>query len=349
MRTVYVTQQGAQIGVEDGGLKVRLADGASRRIHLFNLGQLILVGRVSLSAACVTQLLRQGIDTCFISFNGKYLGRLQGQAGKNIPLRIAQFSKFDELPTQISLSAKIVYSKLQNQRSFLMRIQRTREHLDLAQQIVQIRRLAARAIEQPEGLDTLRGMEGQAAKLYFEGMAAGLPPGWSFRKRSRRPPGDPVNAMLSLGYTLLLHRFIAAVETVGFDPYRGFFHGIRYGRPSLALDLLEVFRSPIVDSLVLGLLGRRVFSPGDFEDVVSEDAGESHNANREAGAQEIRFSDEAFRRFLSHFEKKLATRVTDRRDEKERSYLELIEKECRHLAAHLLRETDDFRPFETHG
>ena len=166
----------------------------------------------------------------------------------------------------LKTAKSIVKGKLSNLRTVLMRLNRQRENLELDNQILALRNLIPK-VDEAGSLDTLRGYEGKGSAIYFEGFSKGfLAEDLEFPGRVRRPPTDPINALLSLGYTLLLNQVIAAVSLVGFDPYFGSLHSVDYGRPSLALDLMEEWRPIIVDTLVLSVFNLKALTPSDFEE-----------------------------------------------------------------------------------
>jgi len=150
---------------------------------------------------------------------------------------------------------------LRNERTLARRLCRSRK-VDPAP-IEELTR-AIRRVDEEADMESLRGLEGTGTRAYFRVLRGALRQEWSFEKRTRRPPGDPINALLSLGYTLLTQNMMTALEVVGLDPYDGFFHADKYGRPALALDLIEEFRSIVVDSVILTVVNKRMLTPNDF-------------------------------------------------------------------------------------
>ena len=179
-------------------------------------------------------------------------------------------------------------------------------------------------------LDTLRGIEGQAARGYFAAYRAAFDPAWAFTDRNRRPPRDPINALLSLGYSLLTQNVMTALEGVGLDPYLGYFHSEVYNRPALALDLVEEFRAPVVDSLTLWLANRRILRPEDFRP-------------GEGGGVEL--TDRGLREYLGQFSRKLESAVLVRELERKLSYRKLLEVQARRLARVVTGDEESYRAF----
>jgi CRISPR-associated protein Cas1 len=230
-------------------------------------------GQVSLSPALMGSLAEAGVVTAFFGMNGRFLARVEGPVSGNVLLRREQYRVMDDAPACTRIARAVVAAKALNQRGLLQRA--LRDHgaalEDAARQAVaaaidRMQDIARRALHETD-LDRLRGHEGEAAALYFGVFAHALrvtDPALAFRGRSRRPPMDAPNALLSFVYTLLVHDCRGALEGVGLDPAAGFLHRLRPGRPSLALDVMEELRAPLADRLVLSLLNRRELGPRDF-------------------------------------------------------------------------------------
>jgi len=217
-------------------------------------------------------------------------------------------------------------------------------------------------VDAVDSMDSLRGYEGRGTAVYFEGSSKGfLSEGFEFPGRVRRPPTDPVNALLSLGYTLLLNQVMAAVSLVGFDPYFGTLHSMDYGRPSLALDLMEEWRPTIVDTLVLSVFNLKVLIPSDFEER-SWDGGES---SEESGTPEgnqkglvgdksqategkaekasIVLTDVGFRKFITQYERKMSQKVQHHLTGDQMTYRDCIREQVRHFARYLKGDENEYQ------
>ena len=263
MATLYVTEQGARIEREYQRLLVTKDDEVLLRVPLSRVSDVVLVGRVGATTPALLALLDAGVELAFVSQTGALRGRLVPPMPKNIPLRHQQYARAQDQAFCLEVARAIVGGKLRNQRTLARRLCRSRAGLD--ESSIQRISEAIKGVKTADDLDSLRGLEGSGARAYFHILRQVLSEEWGFEKRVRRPPGDPVNAMLSLGYTLLGHGLMSAIEVVGLDPYDGFFHADKYGRPALALDLVEEFRSVIVDSVVLTVVNKRILEPGDFQ------------------------------------------------------------------------------------
>ncbi|MBW2308574.1 MAG: CRISPR-associated endonuclease Cas1, partial [Deltaproteobacteria bacterium] len=228
MTVAYVLEQNASVNREGERLLIKKDGKMLHALHLFKLDQLVLFGNVFLTPAAVSHLLRLGVDTVFMSRMGHYRGRLQPAFSKNITLRCEQFKKMSQETFCLKTAQAIVAGKLANMRTVLLRLNRNREGLRLEDHILSLKQLALKTAE-AESLDSVRGFEGRGAVLHFEGLSRGfLAEGVEFKKRVRRPPTDPVNALLSLGYTLLFNTVMAGVSLVGLDPFLGCLHTVDY-------------------------------------------------------------------------------------------------------------------------
>lgn len=262
MATLYVIEQGARIEKEYQRVVVRKEDRTLLAAPLLHVDHVVLVGNVGATTPVLHALLDAGVGLTLLDRWGRLRGRLESASGKNLPLRHQQYARTQDATFCLAVSRAIVAGKLRNQRTMARRIARGHTVDPI---LLERLNWAVARVDAVGDLATLRGVEGEGARNYFAVLRAALHRGFDFSKRTRRPPGDPVNALLSLGYTLLTQNLMAACEVVGLDPYDGFFHADKYGRPALALDLVEEFRSVIVDSVVLNLVNRRRLTADDFE------------------------------------------------------------------------------------
>lgn len=272
LNTLYATTEGASLR-KDGENLVAEVDGAERgRVPLHMLGAVVVFGGIFVSPPLIGALARAGITLVLLDRHGRFEARVEGPVSGNVLMRRAQY-RASERPDEIVRS--IVSAKIANQRTVLQRALR-----DHGEEMAADRRAAVEAtigrLEQilrrvtfmNEGAEVMRGAEGEAAYGYFavfNDLIRSPDPEIRFAGRSRRPPLDPVNALLSFLYTLLAHDCRSAAESVGLDPAVGFLHRDRPGRPSLALDLMEELRPVLADRLALSLVNRRQLGSGDFE------------------------------------------------------------------------------------
>jgi CRISPR-associated protein Cas1 len=272
LNTIYVTTEGASLR-KDGENLVAEVEGAERaRVPFHMLASVVVFGAIYVSPALMAACAAAGITLILLERNGRFQARVEGPVTGNVLLRRAQYRASDA-PEEIVRS--IVMGKVANQRSVLMRALRDygEEFSEADREAIsavtgRLARIIRRAELSDETLDALRGSEGEAAYLYFsvfDHLIRSPDAALRWTGRSRRPPLDPVNALLSFLYTLLTHDCRSACESVGLDPAVGFLHRDRPGRPSLALDLMEEMRPVIADRLALSLINRRQLRAKDFE------------------------------------------------------------------------------------
>jgi CRISPR-associated protein Cas1 len=262
---LYVQHQGARV-VKDGGL-LRVLEGEQRltEARLREVSQLAVFGGVQITSSVIRELCSRGNPICHLSHGGWFYGITHGMSHKNVELRQRQYAAAANPETTLSLARRFVQAKILNSRT-LMR----RNHPELTDEVLEAFKSDLRRATKAESVETLLGVEGAAASRYFghfSGMLRstdGSVGAFDFAQRNRRPPRDAVNALLSFTYALLTKDFTTTLFSVGFDPYLGFFHKPRYGRPSLALDLMEEFRPLIADSVVLTVINNGEVGPADF-------------------------------------------------------------------------------------
>ena len=277
LNTLYVTTENAWLH-KDGENVVVKVDGQERaRVPLHLLSGIVCLGALGLTPALLGRCAEHGVCITLANRNGRFLGRVEGPVSGNVLLRKTQYEAAGDGRAD-ALTSHIVTGKVLNQRTVLRRA--LRDHGDCRDEetVGRLRscerRLTntARRSAASRDRDAIRGMEGEAARAYYEvfdDLVLREGAGFAFRRRSRRPPLDPMNALLSFLYTLLMHDCRSALESVGLDPAVGFLHRLRPGRPSLALDLMEELRPVIADRLALSLINRRQLSPSDFKTDVS--------------------------------------------------------------------------------
>jgi CRISPR-associated protein Cas1 len=273
LNTLYVSTEGAYVRRDGLNVVVEVERVEKMRVPLHLLGGVAVFGNVSLSAPLLGSLAEAGVVTAYFGMNGKFLARVEGPVSGNVLLRREQYRVMDDPAACMRVVRGIVAAKSLNQRSLLQRALRDHgaamdeaAHAALDAAIDRMQGIARHALHETD-LDRLRGYEGEAAALYFGVFAHALrvaDAALAFRGRSRRPPMDAPNALLSFIYTLLVHDCRGALEGVGLDPQAGFLHRLRPGRPSLALDLMEELRAPLADRLALSMLNRRELGAGDF-------------------------------------------------------------------------------------
>lgn len=330
MPTLYVTEPQARIEKEYERILVTKEDEVLLRVPIQNVDAVVLVGPVGATTQTLHALLHRGIPLFLVKYNGELIGRLTPAQGYHLALRQEQYRRDDDADFVLKFARTIVAGKIRNQLVLASRIARRKKSEALKTSLAQLKEAEGKA-RACDNMDSLFGIEGSAARAYFDVLGEAFDPKWGFEKRTRRPPRDPVNALLSLGYTFLGYAMMTALEIAGLDPYLGYFHQESYGRPALALDLIEEFRAPLADSLTLGLLNRRLLREQDF--------------GRDE-ADGVRLSPRGLRVFFREFSDKLESRVTVRRIGRPLSYRKLMEVQARALANVLLGKAEEYLPFE---
>lgn len=363
-RPLYIATTGVSVGRKSEILQVREKGEVIAEVRISDLNHVAVFGPATISTALVQTLCEKDIPISYFSSGGYFFALTRGHSLKNVFTRLAQFH-YAAIPAEALRHARtFVHGKIRNQRKLLMR-----NHA--APPVAAIARLkyAADAALEATSAGELLGIEGSAALAYFENFSgmiklgenaspdeaflAGQEPvpapvaatplrgkrdapgqeffSFDFARRNRRPPRDAVNALLSLGYSLLARDCTVAAHAVGFDPYVGFYHQPRFGRPALALDLMEEFRPLIADSVALTLINTRVISPGDF--VRAGDA--------------VNLSQEGRKRFFTAYEQRLSTTIVHPVFDYQVSYRRAIELQARLLAKALTGDTEQYVPFMT--
>lgn len=352
MPTLYVTEPRSLVRKEGDTLVVQIpADkerGTEKRkvyVPLIKVQQVVVYGDATVTSPAVAALLAQKADICYCNYYGRFLGRLTPPMGKNSLIRLAQHEAHGDPQRAFYLARAFVRAKLTNMRAMLMRGNRRRDDAEIARaaealkgvidQVAAFQRDPSLPPPDPASPQTdsaygsLLGLEGSGTAFYFGVLGRLLNGDWEFERRQRRPPRDPVNALLSYGYVLLMNQVASAISIVGLDPYVGYLHSSQFGKPALALDVMEPFRPLIVDSVVLTLLNNQMLSPDDFTE--------------ELGAW--RLTDGGRRTFLTKFEERLNSEIRHPVFGYRVSYRRNLELEVRLVAKWLIGEIAHFEPF----
>ncbi len=333
---IYVATQGARIIKEGRHLLVKSGEDTHRTIFIHKVEQLLIFGNIQITPSARNMLFRSGIDTVFLTKNGRYVGRYSIPEQKNIILRKKQFALAEDKDFCLEFSRQVVSGKLANLSTVLMRIHRKKQKSHIADKARKIRKLVQQ-ISTAETIESLRGYEGQGSAIYFSLFNSGFDKNQGFLCRVRRPPTDPVNALLSLLYTFLYNQVYSAIRQAGLDPYIGALHSLDYGRYSLVLDLMEEFRPILVDTLVFALFNLKILKKeDDFKVIKEEELEEEINEEVELSTEEpenelfdvpvqrieekftmpsegvtgrlpVQLTGEAMKKVIVQFERKLAT------------------------------------------
>jgi len=326
MSTLYLTTQGATLGKTGERLKITLKNELLDEIPLIKISQVVLFGNITVTNPALQELAARGIELCWLTRHGEYVARMQPELSKNSLLRLAQYRAFFDEAERLELARAFVLGKLANLRLLLLR--RARAQLPVREAVESIK-AAERGAKRASSLDAVRGHDGEGSAAYFSAFQHLIKTeDFHFTTRVRRPPTDPVNALLSFGYTLLMNDVLSMVSLVGFDPYIGYLHAEKYGRSSLALDLMEEFRPAIVDLMVLSCLNKRILTPGHFVQAAPESA--------------CRLTDDGRRIFLEQYELRCSAEMTLEGKKSPTTYRDVFERQTRRLVSVLQRETETY-------
>lgn len=331
---LYLQEPGSSVGKRSEHLVIKKDGKETGRVPLHAVRQVVVCGNVQVSTQALETMAENEIGVSYVTGHGRFIGSFVSAPAKNVSLREAQFRKFGDPAIALQLSKAAVRAKLANQRTLLMRSLRGDDargsHEPAARGIWDL----LRGLDDVSSMESILGTEGQGAALYFAEFGRFLKPlpdgrGFDFRSRNRRPPRDPVNALLSFAYAMLAKDCFAAVCVVGFDPYKGFYHQGKHGKPSLALDLMEEFRPVIADSVVLTLINNESVSKSDF--VVWRDACQLTEAGRKA--------------FFAAYEQRKATVISHPVYGYRMSYARMLEVQARMLASFVRGEVPSYTGF----
>ncbi|MBI4834055.1 MAG: CRISPR-associated endonuclease Cas1 [Planctomycetes bacterium] len=362
----YLNHQGARVTKKGENLVILDSKGEKlQELHLYHLEQIVVFGNISISTQALSCLLENNIPIVYLSIHGKFKGVTTGIPPKNISLRMAQYEAANNQALALAIARSITATKVHNQRVMLMRnAQNNTKQSGVPNNIgseeakYKLQHLISECVNAP-ALESLLGFEGTAARYYFgsfnemlkrsdsperSGIQSGLNGNgftFSFEGRNKRPPSDPVNALLSFAYALLAKDCFSACLTVGLDPYLGFYHQTKYGRPALALDLMEEFRPIIADSVVLTLINNKMVSNNDF--LINNGAKRSPDSHR-GGACYL--TESGRRSFFEAYERRRNDVVTHPVFGYQMSYGRVLETQARLLARVITGEAPEYIGFK---
>jgi CRISP-associated protein Cas1 len=329
---LYVQMQGARIGKSGEVFEVRAKSEKVGESRIFETSHVAIFGNVQVSTQALQEMCIRGIPLTLFTTGGWYYGSATGMAHKNVELRIAQYAASADQYKSLALAREMIAAKIDNCRTLLMR-----NHQNLPDKIAGELKRYSDAAKTTKEVGTLLGIEGMAARTYFsvfDGMLknnAGASWAFDFNGRNRRPPLDPVNALLSYAYAMLVKDITVTLFAVGFDPYLGFYHTLRYGRPSLALDLMEEFRPIVADSVVIWIINNRVLADEDFI----------------KRGKAVALKAEARKKFISAYERRLDALITHPVFGYRISYRRVLEVQARLLGRFLTGEIAEYPSFRT--
>lgn len=328
---LVVQKHGATVGLSGECLVVRMGKEVLAEVRLMDVSDVAVHGSASVTTPTLKTLLDRGIGVSYFSSGGWFYGMTVGHHHNNILLRDAQYRTRFDTEKSLFLARRFVAMKIWNQRTMLRR-----NHGTVDKQVLDDLGGLAKRVDTAQDTGVLLGLEGLAARMYFGAFAGMLKGEWAnvagvFEGRNRRPPKDPINAMLSFGYAMLTKDVTLTLSRVGFDPLAGFYHAIRHGKPALALDVMEEFRPLVVDSAVLTAVNTGMVQPKDFV----------------TGATGCALSDSGRRAFVDAYAKRMDELVTHPTFGYRISYRQVLEVQARLLGRHIMGEIKEFPGFKT--
>jgi CRISPR-associated protein Cas1 len=345
MESVYVIEPGCYLRRAGEAINICKGKTVVEHIPADGLKKLMLVGYVSLTGGVLDFLIRKGVETVFLTATGRFRARLGIDAHRHVELRRVQYRILGVPPTAGPIAANLVAGKLENMARFL--IARGRRYNDdtLRVAAARIRSVRASCMAEPADLERIRGLEGAGTRVYYGAFSSLIKnEAFKFTGRNRRPPRDPVNALLSFIYTLLTNEVLSAIKASGLDPFLGALHEVSYGRPSLACDLVEEYRCLLGDRMVLGLLNRKMLTPDDF--VYRENVPENFVDEKEMREKRpVEMKPAIMRTFIATYEELMSRKVYYSPDDGQTSYRRLILRQAARFAASLTNEATPYTPF----
>ena len=330
LKTLYLLRHGCVLGKESERFVIRYQDEPQQEIPAIHVDQILVFGNAQITTQAMQFSLQKHIPIFLLSGQGRYFGVVDSFNTEPVLLHREQFLRADDNGFCLKLSTAIVQGKLANSRVILRRFARNHNASALIQAAKQLGSII-KQLGNADQLDTLRGYEGNAACIYFQAFAKVLAPHWNFQNRNKQPPADPVNAMLSYGYTLLFYNIYTLLHARGLNPQVGFLHPIRQGHPALVSDMMEEFRAIIIDSVVFNIALNNKLRPEDF--ILSRHGDEACLLNNEAR-----------KFFIRQLETKLNTRLRHPVSELQLDYRRCVEHQINHLTAVIRRLAPSYQP-----
>jgi len=324
MAVLYIKEQGALVQKRSERILITKNRQTLLEIPFAHVENIAVIGNVQITAQALQAFLTQGINISYFSFSGKYLGSTSSEESRNIFLRLAQYEMYQKTEERLKVARKIVANKIENQIAMIKGYRWENSSQQWKNEITQLEKLKQKA-EEAQKANELLGLEGKASNVYFQAYGRMFKCKFVFSGRNRRPPRDPINVIISLGYTFLTKEVSSALEAESFEMYLGFLHGIRYGRKSLPLDIVEEFRQPVVDRMTLKLFNKRMIQEFDFG---FED-------------DRVLLNEEGFRKFCQEFERRM---TTENDSGVSLNYRSIIQRQAKNLKK-AIQEKGGYQPF----
>ncbi len=329
MAALYIKEQGAVIQKMGERIMVKKGNATLLELPVLHVENIALIGNVQITAQALHMLMERGTDVSHFSWSGKYLGQTAADASKNIFLRFEQYRFYLDMEKRLEMARIITSNKIKNQIAVIGGHSWRESDYDWKKDVQQME-IYRQELTDKRTPNELLGVEGICSNIYFRAFGNMLKCDFSFQGRNRRPPRDPVNVIISLAYTLLTKEVCSALEAESFEPYLGFLHGIRYGRKSLALDMMEEFRQPVVDRLVILLFNKRMLGKYDFD--IPEEG-------------RILLNEDGFKKFCTEYERWMNGQNTA---SGEKSFRRCIREQIADLKKAVIKG-EEYRPYSWGG
>ena len=327
MSIIYITKNNISLSKKRQRVLVKKNDNVIADVPIINLDQIVVIGSFTITSSLINLSLEEDIPIIILNYYGQYKGRIVAGYSQNINFRIKQFNKYNDKLFALNLSRIIVEGKLKNMKVIIQSANRKKADKRLEEAVEKIDNILIK-LKTAETIEKLRGYEGIGSRYYFEIFNLLINNNFIFNGRNRNPPRDPVNSMLSFGYTLLLNDIISALYIHDLDPYVGFLHSVRNGKPALALDLIEEFRHIIIDRMVKALINKNVITKASFD-----------------RDKKIMLKEKSKNIFLKEYENKLNTEIMHPKTGKSLTWRRIIREQARFLKDSIKGECQ-YSPFE---
>ncbi len=331
-KVLYIDEKYASVRKKDKRIAVFKEDELLFEVPVFKISEIWCMGRVGFTADVMDLIFDEEIRVNYFNWRGEFICDLEPALSKNSLLREKQvIASVNNKELSLTLAKAFIMGKILNMRAMLMR--HSRNHAEIGEKSIQELANYVEKVNSCAEEESLLGIEGMATRIYFENFSVMIrndDPAFKFTKRTKRPPEDPVNALLSFGYTCLAGTEVAICHAVGLDPYMGFLHKERYSKPCLALDLMEEFRSAVIDAVVLTLINKQIIKPDDF--CPGDEGG-------------IWLTKEGKRKFFAEYERKKRSPTTSPGEQGAISYWRAMEVQARTIAKVLTGEWSKYEPW----
>lgn len=323
MPAIYIREQGSMLVKRGERIAVMKNSRTLLEIPLANVDNIAVIGNIQVTTQVLLMLMEQGVDISYFTYSGKYVGHAAADMSKNIFLRFAQYELYHDMDRRLQLAKTIVRNKVENQIALIENFRWNGEY-DWYPDVKRMRELL-KSLEGKKTSNEILGVEGMCSNIYFGTFGHMFKCRIRFEGRNRRPPRDPINVILSLAYTFLTKEICAAMDAESFEMYLGFLHGIRYGRKSLALDIIEEFRQPVVDRMVIRMFNKGMITEFDFDDE----------------GDQILLNKDGFSNFCSYYEKWMHDKIFNNGQS---SFNDVIRQQIAQLKKSIQRH-EDYVPF----